>query len=126
MGLFHKSLLPSNGSNPMLPLPAPNAKMPLRGHRPKTAQKETQFGKERRVHVRPRRSIKPRHDELVDADPVVVDIFDCLQNLWRHQHINHLIAAERRASVMQRHRDRERRAWTRLLDYLNNRFERMD
>jgi hypothetical protein len=125
MGLFHKSLLPSSGSNPPLPVQTSNAKM--RGHPPKAAHEEMQSSKgDRRVRVRPRRSIKPRHDDLVEADPEVLDIFDRLQVLWRHQRINQLIAAERRAYIIHRHRDRENKAWTRLANYLSSRYERTD
>ena len=82
---------------------------------------------DRQFDVRPRRVRHPQHDELVDADPEVVDIFDQLQTEYRHERINHLIAASRRDYIMQRHRDRERRILvTRLFDFLNNRFERMD
>lgn len=81
---------------------------------------------DRRVHVRPRRSIQPRPEKLVAADPAVVDVFDQLQTEWRHYRINHLIAPERRACAMRHHRDRENKAWSRLLEYLSSRYEPTD
>jgi hypothetical protein len=93
--------------------------MPLREHLPKTAHKKIQSSKAgRRVNVRPRRSIKPRHDELVDADPVVLDCFEMLQTAWRHQRIKHRIAPQRCAIASKQNREAERKAFRRLARYL--------
>jgi hypothetical protein len=102
MGFFHKSQ-------------ASNAKMPLREPLPKTPQKPQDTRKQRKVHARRRPVQQPRHDELVAADGQVVRIFAQLQSCWRSQQ-----STPKRSIAMKReqHRDAERKAWDRLLDYL--------